>query len=65
MSLISFVVVLMVVGILLWAFNTYVTMIDGTIKQIINIVVIIAVILWCLAAFGILGDISSVRLPHV
>ena len=65
MSLISFVVVLIVVGVLLWAFNTYVTMIDGTIKQIINIVVIIAVILWCLTVFGILGDINAVRVPHV
>jgi len=58
-DLISLVVVLVVVGVLLWLFNTYVTMIDGRIKQIINIVVIVAVVLWLLSLF--VGPIHTFR----
>jgi len=45
MSLISLVIVLIVVGVLLWLVNTYIPM-DGKIKQILNVVVVIAVVLW-------------------
>ena len=62
MSLISLVVILIVIGVLLFLFNKYVTMIDGTIKQIINIVVIVAVVLWLLQIFvGPIGDIHVGR----
>jgi type IV secretory pathway TrbL component len=60
MPLITLVVTLIVVGVLLWAVNTYIPM-DPTIKKIINIVVVIAVVLWLLAAFGVLGHMSAVR----
>ena len=60
MSLISLVVTLIVVGVLLWAVNTYIPM-DPTIKKILNIVIVIAVVLWLLAAFGVLGHMNSVR----
>jgi len=59
-SLISLVVTLIVVGVLLWAVNTYIPM-DPTIKKILNIVIVIAVVLWLLAAFGVLGHMNSVR----
>jgi len=59
MDLIHLVIVLIVVGVLLWLFNTYVTMIDGRIKQIINAVVIIAVVLWLLMLF--LGPLPSIK----
>lgn len=61
MSLISLVVVLIVIGVLLWLVNTQLTMIDGTIKKIINIVVIIVVCLWLLSVFGILPDLNAIR----
>ena len=54
MSLIGLVIVLIVVGVLLWAANTYIPM-DPKIKTIMNVVVVIAVILWLLSAFGVLG----------
>jgi hypothetical protein len=62
MGLIHLVVVLVVVGVILWAVNTYIPM-DGKIKKILNVVVVIAVILWLLAAFGLLpmGDIRIGR----
>jgi hypothetical protein len=55
MSLISLLVTLIVVGVLLWLINTYVPM-DGKIKKIPNVVVVIFVILWLLSAFGVLSN---------
>ena len=63
MSLISLVIVLIVVGVLLWAANTYIPM-DQKIKTIMNIVVVIAVVLWLLSAFGVLGSLDSIRIGH-
>ena len=64
MSLISLVVTLIVVGVLLWLVNTYIPM-DGKIKRILNIVVVIAVVLWLLSAFGILGHSGDIRVPQL
>ena len=63
MTLIQLVVTLAVVGILLWLFNTYVTMIDARVKQIINILVIVVIVIWLLNVFGLLGGID-VPLPR-
>jgi len=60
MSLISLVVVLIVVGVLLWLVNTYIPM-DSKIKSILNAVVVIAVVIWLLQVFGLLGDLSTIR----
>jgi low temperature requirement protein LtrA len=54
MDIISVVVTLIIVGVILWAVNTFIPM-DGKIKQILNVVVVIAVILWLLSGFGLLG----------
>lgn len=59
MSLINLIIVLVLVGVLLWAINTYIPM-DHKIKSIINIVVVIAVVLWLLKAFGILDSLGNV-----
>ena len=56
MDLVNIVVVLIVVGVLLWLVNTYVPM-DGKIKQILNIVVVIFVIIWLLQGLGLLGSL--------
>jgi len=61
MSLINLVIVLVVVGVLLWAVNTYIPM-DSKIKTILNIVVVIAVVLWLLSAFGVLGSLENVHI---
>ena len=60
MPLINVVISLIVVGVLLWLVNTYIPM-DGKIKQILNGVVVIAVIVWLLHAFGLMGSLSSIR----
>lgn len=52
MDPISIIVGLIVIGIMLWLVNTYIPM-DSRIKQILNIIVIIVVILWIFSAFGL------------
>jgi hypothetical protein len=60
MSLITIVLVLIVVGVILWLINTYIPM-QGTIKSILNAVVVIVLVIWLLQAFGVLGELGRVR----
>ena len=60
MDLVQVVIVLVVVGVLLWLVNNYLPM-DGKIKNILNGVVVVVVILWLLQVFGLIGAISGVR----
>lgn len=50
MGLIEIIIVLIVVGLLLFAANNWLPM-DPKVKQILNVVVILAIILWLLYAF--------------
>lgn len=60
MPLVQLVIVLIVVGVLLWAVNSYIPM-DAKIKNILNVVVVIAVVLWLLNVFGVLSGLSDLR----
>ena len=60
MPLINIVVVLVGVGVVLWLINSYIPM-AGSIKSILNIVVVIAVAVWVLKAVGMWGCITSYR----
>jgi hypothetical protein len=64
MSLISLVVTLIVIGVLLWLVNTYIPM-EGKIKKILNIVVLVCVVVWLLYAFGILNHSGDLRVPRI
>ena len=64
MSLISLVATLIVVGVLLWLVNNYIPM-DGKIKKILNVVVVICVVVWLLYAFGIISRAGDIRVPQV
>ncbi len=61
MPLIQLVIILVVVGVILWLINSYIPM-QATIKKILNAVVVIAVIIWLLSVFGVIGNISSIRI---
>ena len=61
MSLITIVLTLIVVGIMLWLTNTYIPM-DGKIKKVLNIVVMVVVILWLLNVFGVWNYVSNIRI---
>ena len=53
--------VLIVVGVLLWLVNRFIPM-QGTIKSILNAVVVIAVVLWLLSIFGFLHSLSRIHI---
>ena len=61
MPLIQLVIVLVVVGVILWVINSFIPM-QSTIKGILNAVVVIGVIIWLLSVFGIIGNISTIRI---
>jgi hypothetical protein len=60
MPLIHVIIVLVVVGVILWLVNNYIPM-AGSIKTILNAVVIIVVVLWLLSVFGLIGELSNIR----
>ena len=64
MSLISLAVTLIVIGVLLWLVNNYIPM-DGKIKNILNVVVVICVVVWLLFAFGIRHHSGDIRVPQI
>ena len=61
MPLIQVVVVLVVVGVVLWLINRFIPM-AGSIKSILNAVVIIVVVLWLLSVFGLIGSLSKIHI---
>jgi hypothetical protein len=60
MPLIQVILVLIVVGVVLGLINRYIPM-AGSIKSILNAVVVIAVVLWLLSVFGLLDNLSKIR----
>jgi hypothetical protein len=61
MPLINVIVVLVIVGVLLYVVETLLP-IDATIRRIIHIIVILAVCIWLLQTFKIIGPIGSFHL---
>ena len=59
MSLLSVLLIIIFVGVLLWAINTYIPM-DRKIKNILNIVVVFIVIVWLLKVFGVWAYMMTV-----
>jgi hypothetical protein len=64
MPLVNVVLTLIVVGVLLWIINAYIPM-QSTIKSILNLVVVIAVVLWLLYGFGIISHGGNISMPTV
>ena len=64
MSLISLILILVAVGVVMWLINSYLPL-DPRMQKILNAVVIIVVVLWLLQVFGVLDDVSAVRVPKV
>lgn len=52
--MITVVIVLILIGLALWLINAYIPM-DAKIKTILNVVIVLAVILWLLRVFGLWG----------
>jgi hypothetical protein len=60
MPLVHILLTLIVVGVLLWLVNRFIPM-QGTIKSNLNANVVIAVVLWLLNVFGLLHNLSRIR----
>ncbi len=60
MPLINIIITLVIVGVVLWAINTYIPM-AKPIKTILNVVVVVVVSLWLLQIFGLIGNINSIK----
>jgi hypothetical protein len=60
MPILTIFVVIIVVGVLLWLVNTYIPM-DRKIKNILNAVVVIVLVIWLLKVFGVFSSLGSVR----
>ena len=61
MPLVSLIIVLVVVGLLMYLINAFIPL-DPTIKQILNIAVVIFLIIWLIQALGLLGPIGNLRI---
>jgi hypothetical protein len=61
MPLVQLVVILIVIGVLLGMVNRYIPM-AGSIKSILNGVVVISVVLWLLNVFGLFTSISAIHI---
>ena len=59
MPLVSLVITLIVVGVLLWLINNYIPM-DGKIKHILNMTVVVVVVLWILNAMGLINSLRGI-----
>ncbi|MGO9970825.1 MAG: Thivi_2564 family membrane protein [Bryobacteraceae bacterium] len=60
MPLINIVIALVVVGVALWLINNFIPM-AGSIKTILNVVVVVAVAIWVMKAVGVWGTVTSYR----
>lgn len=59
MDLISLIIVIVVIGVILWAVNQYVPM-EAKIKQILNVVIVIALVIWLLSLF--IGGMPNIHI---
>jgi hypothetical protein len=62
MPLVYIVLVLVVVGVGLWLINTYIPM-AGSIRTILNVVVVVVICIWLLKAVGLWSQILNYRVP--
>lgn len=59
--LVTLIITLIVVGVLLYLINNYIPM-DGKIKSILNVVVVIGVVVWLLQGLGMMAPINAIRI---
>lgn len=60
MSLLSLLVLLVVIGVVLYLINRYIPMV-GWVKDLLNIVVAIVLIVILLRAFGVWGSLNNIN----
>jgi len=61
MPILTILIVLIVAGVILYIVNNYIPM-DGKIKNILNAVVVIVVIVWLLKVFGVFTYLKDINI---
>jgi len=61
MQLLSVLIILIAFGFLLWAINKFVPM-QPWVKNLVNVVAAIIIIIWLLKVFGLLQPLESIRI---
>lgn len=64
MPILHLLLVLIVIGVLLWAITTYLPL-DPGIKNLIRIVGIVVAVVYVLYAFGVIGGLSGMTVPRL
>lgn len=64
MPILQFILILVAIGVIMWAVNAYIPM-EAGIKKVLNIVVLIVVILWVLQLFGLFAPLSAFRVGPI
>lgn len=64
MSILTIILVIVVVGVLLWLINRYIPM-QGTVKSILNALVVILLIVWLLDAFGLIDVLRETNVEDI
>lgn len=62
--MLSLVITIIVVGVLLYCANRFIPM-APPIKNILNIVVVLCLVVYLLSAFGVFGHVRDVPVPQV
>lgn len=60
MPLLNIMLVLVIVGVALWAINAYIPM-AKPVKTILNVVVVVVLCLWLLQTFGLISGLPGIR----
>lgn len=63
MDIISIIIVLVIIGVVLWAVNAYVPM-AAAIKKILNIAVVILTVIWLVRISGLMPDFPHMHNLH-
>jgi hypothetical protein len=61
MPLLDIVITLVIVGVILWLINRFIPM-ASSIKTILNVVVVVAVIWWLLSILGLVSPLRSYQI---
>jgi hypothetical protein len=61
MPILTVVIVLIVAGVILWLVNNYIPM-QRTIKNLLNVVVVIALVIWLLNIFGVISSLQHIHI---
>lgn len=64
MGLVELIVTIAIVGVLLWAVETYVPM-DAGIKKLLQIIVVLVLVIWLLQSFGLIGSVNGDHVDRV